>query len=61
MITLPGYHIHQQIHTSSNSLVYRGYRLQDHQPIVLKLLREDYPGIQPLVLLIQWQGMLIVY
>ena len=43
MIILPGYQVIKQIHASNNSLVYQGYRLQDEQPVVLKLLREDYP------------------
>ena len=43
MITLPGYQVLKQIHASNNSLVYQGYRLQDQQPVMLKLLREDYP------------------
>ena len=43
MISLPGYQISTQIHESSNSLVYRGYRESDNLPIVIKILRQDYP------------------
>jgi predicted ATPase/signal transduction histidine kinase/tRNA A-37 threonylcarbamoyl transferase component Bud32 len=43
MITIPGYHINKQIYESLNSRVYRGCREEDNFPVVLKVLREDYP------------------
>ncbi|NEO76152.1 AAA family ATPase [Moorena sp. SIO4G3] len=43
MISLPGYQISTQIHQSTNSLVYRGSRESDNLPIVIKVLRQDYP------------------
>jgi len=43
MITLPNYQITQQIYESTNSLVYRGVHNEDNQPIILKVLKEDYP------------------
>jgi serine/threonine protein kinase len=43
MLTLPNYQIHTQIYESANSLVYRGVRKQDNQPVILKVLKEDYP------------------
>src|SRR6476469_5722192 len=43
MINLPGYDITNQIHESSNSLVYRGLRKQDNQAVILKFLKQDYP------------------
>ncbi|MEG4121268.1 protein kinase, partial [Microcoleus sp. N9_B4] len=43
MINLPGYEISHQIHESNNSLVYRGLRKQDNQPVILKFLKQDYP------------------
>src|SRR5688572_26279674 len=43
MITFPGFTVIAQIHESANSLVYRGLRQFDQQPIILKLLKEDYP------------------
>jgi len=43
MINLAGYEITSQIHESNNSLVYRGLRKQDNQPIILKFLKLDYP------------------
>ena len=43
MILLPGYQLSAQIHQSANSLVYRGYRHGDRLPVILKVLRHDYP------------------
>ncbi|MEG4233653.1 ATP-binding sensor histidine kinase [Microcoleus sp. Pol11C3] len=43
MINLAGYEITSQIHETNNSLVYRGLRKQDNQPIILKFLKQDYP------------------
>lgn len=43
MITIPGYQIFTKIYESTNSLVYRGCREQDNQPVILKVLKEDYP------------------
>ena len=44
MFSLEGYEIGEQIYLSSNSRVYRGQRLADNQPIVLKFLNQDYPS-----------------
>ena len=43
MLTLPNYQIGTQIYESANSLVYRGIRKKDNQPIILKVPKEDYP------------------
>jgi len=43
MINIPNYQITKQIYESANSLVYRGIRNKDKQPIILKILKEDYP------------------
>src|ERR671933_1324498 len=43
MNTICGYQILTQIYESANSLVYRGIRPQDNQPVILKVLKEDYP------------------
>ncbi|MBD2014214.1 AAA family ATPase [Microcoleus sp. FACHB-53] len=43
MIKFPGFTVIAQIHENANSLVYRGLRQFDQQPIILKLLKEDYP------------------
>jgi serine/threonine protein kinase len=49
MLVLPGYQIRAQIYESANSLVYRAIRTQDSQPIILKLLKQDYPTPEELV------------
>jgi hypothetical protein len=43
MINLPGYHLSEQLYESDNSRVYRGYREADQLPVVLKVLRDEYP------------------
>ena len=43
MPNLPNYQIYSQIYSSPNSIVYRGLRKEDNKPIILKLLRENYP------------------
>ena len=43
MLTLPNYKIGSQIYESLNSLVYRGHRKKDNQPVILKMLKQDYP------------------
>jgi predicted ATPase/serine phosphatase RsbU (regulator of sigma subunit)/tRNA A-37 threonylcarbamoyl transferase component Bud32 len=43
MNTICGYQIQNQIYESANSLVYRGIRPQDNQPVIIKVLKEDYP------------------
>ncbi len=43
MNTIDNYQISTKIYESANSLVYRGKRNQDNQPVILKILKEDYP------------------
>lgn len=43
MITLPNFLILDQIDESSDTLIYRGMRQSDHLPVILKVLKEDYP------------------
>ncbi|AFY81872.1 AAA family ATPase [Oscillatoria acuminata] len=43
MLTIPGITVQTQIYESANSLVYRGIRESDHQRIILKILKENYP------------------
>jgi len=38
-----GYRLSTQIYESENSLIYQGVRQQDHLPVILKLLKHDYP------------------
>ncbi|BAY83364.1 serine/threonine protein kinase with two-component sensor domain [Calothrix parasitica NIES-267] len=41
MVVITGYEILEQIYESSNSVVYRGRREEDNQPIILKVLKQD--------------------
>ncbi|HEY9601428.1 MAG TPA: AAA family ATPase [Allocoleopsis sp.] len=43
MISLPDVTIASKIYESANSLVYRGIFKKNRQPVILKLLKEDYP------------------
>ncbi|MBD2536971.1 hypothetical protein H6G97_50305 [Nostoc flagelliforme FACHB-838] len=43
MIALPNIEVHSQIYLSANSVVYRGVSKSDNTPIVLKVLKQDYP------------------
>ncbi|MBE9208117.1 AAA family ATPase [Nostoc sp. LEGE 06077] len=38
-----GYQITEQIYSGSKTLVYRGFREQDHKAVILKLMRNEYP------------------
>lgn len=43
MRAIAEYHISQKIYESDNSLVYRANLKRDNQPIILKILKENYP------------------
>src|ERR671932_857823 len=43
MLALPNVEVHAQIYSSANSLVYRGISQPDNTPVILKLLKQDYP------------------
>ncbi|MBD3562538.1 protein kinase, partial [Planktothrix sp. FACHB-1355] len=48
-INLLGYSITQQIYTGTRTLVYRGIRASDGQPVVIKLLRNEFPRFTEIV------------
>ena len=48
-ISLTDYEIGELIHQSDRILVYRGLRKADSQPVVIKLMRNDYPSSNELV------------
>ncbi|UKO99531.1 ATP-binding sensor histidine kinase [Nostoc sp. UHCC 0870] len=50
-VLLPGYQLIEQLYHGSKTLVYRGIRLADstEQPVVIKLLRRDYPSFSELL------------
>ncbi|MDB9509930.1 hypothetical protein PN499_01755, partial [Kamptonema animale CS-326] len=41
---MDNYQILCQIYESSNSLVYRAVHKSSHDPVILKILKEDYPS-----------------
>jgi len=43
MITLPGYQVLAEVDESVNSIVYRGIRDRDNLPVILKILKKEYP------------------
>jgi predicted ATPase len=46
---LLGYHINEQIYVGTRTLVYRGLRCSNGQPVAIKLLRNDFPRFYELV------------
>jgi predicted ATPase/signal transduction histidine kinase/tRNA A-37 threonylcarbamoyl transferase component Bud32 len=44
MITVPGYEVTQKLYESTKSLVCRGLRTSDQVPVILKVLKQDYPS-----------------
>ncbi|NET64751.1 MAG: AAA family ATPase [Moorea sp. SIO1G6] len=44
MRDLSGYQVTEKLHESTNSLVYRGHRRADHQPVIVKMLKQAYPS-----------------
>ncbi|MEB3342169.1 AAA family ATPase [Okeania sp.] len=46
---LPNYQITEQLYAGTRTLVYRGIRNSDEQPVVIKLLRNKYPNFNEIV------------
>ncbi len=44
-----GYHINEEIYAGNRTLVYRGIRSSKGQPVVIKLLRNEFPSFNELV------------
>jgi len=49
MFTISGYHIIEQIYEGTYSIIYRGHRNADNLPVILKLLKKEYPTPEELV------------
>ncbi|MDB9510253.1 AAA family ATPase, partial [Kamptonema animale CS-326] len=47
---LSGYQITEKLYIGTRTLVYRGIRTSDQQPIVIKILRNEYPSFNELIL-----------
>ncbi|MGD2181300.1 trifunctional serine/threonine-protein kinase/ATP-binding protein/sensor histidine kinase [Lusitaniella coriacea] len=48
-VTLPGYHLAEQLYKGSRTLVYRGTRDTDGKPVIIKILRNEYPTFSELI------------
>ena len=48
ILKIANYRILSQLYESANTLVYRGIQEGEHQPVILKLLKQDYPTPQEL-------------
>ncbi|MFB2937743.1 AAA family ATPase [Aerosakkonemataceae cyanobacterium BLCC-F154] len=46
---IPGYRITEPLYAGSKTLVYRAVRELDEQPVVIKLLRQEYPSFRELL------------
>ena len=49
LVTLPGYRNVEEIYVGTRTLVYRAIRESDSYPVVIKLLRSEYPNFNELV------------
>ncbi|WP_449421020.1 trifunctional serine/threonine-protein kinase/ATP-binding protein/sensor histidine kinase [Phormidium nigroviride] len=47
---LSGYQITEELYIGTRTLVYRGIRTSDQQPVVIKLLRNEYPNFNEIIL-----------
>jgi len=43
MSMIPGYQIETQIYESANTLIFRGKRIRDMFPVIIKVLKNEYP------------------
>ncbi|MFS0517227.1 AAA family ATPase [Nostoc sp. UIC 10607] len=48
-VSIPRYHIIEEIYNGLRTIVYRGYRETDSLPVVIKLLKNPYPTFNELV------------
>ncbi|MEH2407866.1 ATP-binding sensor histidine kinase [Nostoc sp.] len=49
LVSIPGYQANEQLYNGSRTLVYRGYRETDSLRVVIKLLKNPYPGFSELM------------
>ncbi|MBD2438432.1 AAA family ATPase [Nostoc sp. FACHB-110] len=49
MLSIPGYQFGEEVYNGLRTLVYRGCRERDSQPVVIKLLKNPYPSFSELV------------
>ncbi|TAE59809.1 MAG: GAF domain-containing protein [Nostocales cyanobacterium] len=46
MITIPDYEVLQKIHEGTRTVVYRGQKQPEKQPVIIKLLNSEYPTLE---------------
>ncbi|MBD2778913.1 hypothetical protein [Iningainema tapete] len=44
-LLVPGYDVSEIIHEGINTTIYRGIAQNNQQPVILKVLRADYPSL----------------
>ncbi|MEG4106376.1 AAA family ATPase [Microcoleus sp. S13_C5] len=49
LISIPGYRATEQLYSGPRTFVYRGFSESDNQPVVIKLLKSEYPTFSELV------------
>ncbi|MBE9119197.1 protein kinase, partial [Lusitaniella coriacea LEGE 07157] len=49
LVTLPDYQITEKIYEGSRTVVYRGQEVENEKPVVIKLMRNEYPSFRELV------------
>jgi predicted ATPase/signal transduction histidine kinase/tRNA A-37 threonylcarbamoyl transferase component Bud32 len=45
-LKIPGYELTDVIHTGNNTILYRAHAIAQQQPVVLKILRAEYPTLE---------------
>ncbi|RMG12155.1 MAG: serine/threonine protein kinase, partial [Cyanobacteria bacterium J055] len=50
MKAIPGYKVRELVYEGSKTIVYRGQRESDGQPVILKLLKKELPSLKELAL-----------
>ena len=48
MLSIVGYQVSELLYEGNNSIVYRGQRQHDNLPVILKMLKQDYPSPEAL-------------
>ena len=53
MLTVPGYQITEEIQSGVHTVVYRGYRETERKPVILKILKSQFPTLEEIARLRQ--------
>ncbi|MDJ0690898.1 MAG: trifunctional serine/threonine-protein kinase/ATP-binding protein/sensor histidine kinase [Xenococcaceae cyanobacterium MO_188.B32] len=53
MLKLSGYKIGKKIHIGSRKIIYRGYDKNEQKPVIIKILKSEYPTLQDIAYLRQ--------